>query len=244
MRPRIQFDDRVAEFYDHTSSDKFEPAVLEPTVSFLEGLAVGGRALEFASGTGRVALALSARGVDVCGIELSPAMTEKLHAKPGGADLSVTTGDMINTRVEGEFDLVYLVYNTITNLVTQDEQVACFANAASHLRPGGCFVIEVVVPAMTELSPGQPFRVFDSTPDHVGYEEFVGVDQIAYSHHWFEIDGRLEKHSAPYRYVWPSELDLMARLAGMRLRERWADWSRSPFVANSPSHISVWETAG
>jgi hypothetical protein len=169
-------------------------------------------------------------------------MIEQLRAKPGGDEVPVVIGDMATTRVPGEFRLVYLVFNTIMNLTTQDEQVAVFENAAAHLAPGGCFVVEVVVPQLRRVPPGDVARVFALDPDHVGIETFDDlVGQIAWSHHWTAVDGRLVRHSAPYRYVWPSELDLMARLAGLRLRHRWADWQRAPFTSESPAHVSVYE---
>jgi SAM-dependent methyltransferase len=207
--------EEVASVYDETSADMFAPHVLDPTVDFLAELAAGGPALELAVGTGRVALPLSARGVDVAGVELSPHMARRLEAKPGADRVPVTVGDMATTRVPGAFWLVYLVFNTIMNLTTQDEQVAVFANAAAHLAPGGCFVVEVVVPQLRQVPPGTVGRVFTMEPDHVGIETFDDtVGQIAWSHHWMEAGGHLHHHAAPYRYVWPAELDLMARLAG------------------------------
>jgi hypothetical protein len=240
----VHFDEAAAAVYDNLSADLFAPDVLGPTVDFLCGLAGGGAALEFAIGTGRVGLALSQRGIPVAGIELSPAMIERLVAKPGGDAINVVVGDMTTARVDGQFTLVYLVFNTIMNLTTQDEQVECFLNAATHLEPGGTFVIEVVVPDLRRVPPGSTSHVFTMDPDHVGIEEFrdTTANQIAYSHHWFNAGGRLQTHSAPYRYVWPSELDLMARVAGMTLRERWSDWTRGTFTNESRSHVSVWET--
>ena len=177
------------------------------------------------------------------GIELSQAMVDQLQAKPGADEIGVTIGDFATTSVDETFSLVYLVRNTIMNLTTQDEQIACFRNVAAHLDPGGCFVIEVMVPALRQLPPGERFKAFTVTPTHLGFEEYVDLgDQISVSHHYWVVDGRLETFSAPFRYVWPSELDLMARLAGMTRRERWADWKREPFTGESPSHVSVWET--
>jgi SAM-dependent methyltransferase len=228
--------------YDEVSAGMFAPDVLDPTVDFLAELAGDGPVLELAVGTGRVALALSARGVDVQGIELSPHMARRLQAKPGSDRVPVTVGDMATTRVPSSFRLVYLVFNTIMNLTTQDEQVAVFANAAAHLAPGGCFVVEVVVPQLRQVPPGAVGRVFTMEPGHVGIETFDDtVGQIAWSHHWVEAGGHLQHHTAPYRYVWPAELDLMARLAGLRLRERWADWHRRPFDAESQSEVAVYE---
>jgi SAM-dependent methyltransferase len=232
----------VADAYDETYAAKFEPAALDPAVDLLAELASGGAALEFAIGTGRVALPLSARGVAVSGIELSPDMARQLRAKPGADAVAVTIGDMTATRVPGTFDVVYLVVNTIMNVTTQEEQLSVFANAAVHLGPGGCFVVEVLVPDLRGVGPGAMSRVFDMRPDHVGIETFDDlVGQIAWSHHWMVVDGKLLQHSAPYRYVWPSELDLMARLAGLRLRDRWAGWAREPFTADSTSQVAVYE---
>ncbi|MCA1711279.1 MAG: class I SAM-dependent methyltransferase [Actinobacteria bacterium] len=220
----------------------FAPELLTRTVDVLAELAGDGAALELAVGTGRVALPLSARGVPVSGIELSPHMVEQLRRKPGAEAVPVTIGDMTSTRVPGRFALAYLVFNTIMNVTTQDEQVAVFVNAAAHLEPGGRFVVEVVVPQLRRLVPGELGRVFDLQPDHVGIETFDDpVGQVTWSHHWTVVDGRLQRDSAPYRYVWPSELDLMARLAGLRLRDRWADWTRAAFGSDSRSHVSVYE---
>jgi SAM-dependent methyltransferase len=238
----ITWGTELAEVYDAINAPLFAPAVLDPIVDFLAGLAAAGPALELAVGTGRVALALSARGVAVRGIELSPHMAGQLRAKPGADAVPVTVGDMASTRVPGAFTLVYLVANTIMNLTTQDEQVAVFANAAAHLEPGGCFVVEVIVPQVRRLPRGEVARVFAMTPDHVGVETFDDpVAQIAWSHHWYEVGGRVVHHSAPYRYVWPSELDLMARLTGLLLRQRWAGWDRSPFTAESDRQVAVFE---
>ena len=232
----------VAELYDRTEAGMFAPEVLDPAVARLAELAQGGPALELAVGTGRVALPLAGRGVPVHGIELSPHMVEQLRRKPGGDVLPVVLGDMTSTRVEGEFALVYLVFNTLMNVTTQDEQVAVFANAAAHLRPGGCFVVELVVPQLRRLPAGELGRVFAMTDDHVGVETFDDpLGQISWSHHWGTVDGRLTRHSAPYRYVWPAELDLMARLGGLRLRDRWADWTGTPFGSDSPSQVAVFE---
>jgi hypothetical protein len=219
----------------------FAPDVLGPAVDILEELAAGGAALELAIGTGRVGLALAARGVAVTGIELSAAMVEQLRAKPGGTDIPVTLGDMSTTRVEGSFRLVYLVFNTIVNLTSQDAQVDCFANAAAHLEPGGCFVVEVGVPQLRRLPPGDRANTFAAGPDHWGIDEFDVVEQRQVSHHFTATEHGFRHYPIPFRYVWPSELDLMARLAGLRLRHRWGDWRRAPFTAESGSHVSVWE---
>jgi SAM-dependent methyltransferase len=239
--PTNYFDEPVAARYDTSSGDRFDPAVLGPTVDFLAALAGDGAALELGIGTGRVALPLSERGVRVAGIDLSEAMVARLRAKAGGDAVEVAIGDFAVTRVPGAFRLAYLVFNTIGNLTTQDAQVACFRNAADHLEPGGCFVIEVGVPQLQRLPPGERFQPFDVSPGHLGFDEFDVVTQGLTSHHYFLDGDRVRAMSVPFRYVWPSELDLMARLAGMRLRERWADWSREPFTADSRSHVSVWE---
>ena len=238
----IVWGEDIAAVYDATAAAMFDPAVLGPTVDVLFELARGGPALELAVGTGRVALPLSARGVAVHGIELSPHMAERLRAKPGADAVAVTIGDMTTTRVPGAFRLVYLVFNTIMNVTTQREQVAVFANAAAHLEPGGCFVVEVGVPQLRRLPPGEAGRVFRLAQDHVGIETFDDlVGQVSWSHHWMEVEGRLVRHSAPYRYVWPSELDLMGQLAGFRLRERWAGWTRAPFTSESTGQVAVFE---
>jgi SAM-dependent methyltransferase len=236
------FDGEVAARYDETSGPMFDPAVLGPTVDVLTELAGGGSALELAIGTGRVALALSARGVPVSGIELSPAMVEQLRSKEGADRIDVTIGDMATTRVAGRFRLVYLVFNTIGNLTTQDQQVACFANAALHLEPGGSFVVEVGVPRLRQLPPGEDAQVFAHAPGYVGYDRYTDlVAQQATSHHFVADGSGVSELRTPFRFVWPSELDLMARLAGLVRRHRWAGWDRSPFTADSPSHVSVWQ---
>ena len=235
------FDGPIAENYDRDASPMFDPAVVAATVDFLAELAGDGAALELGIGTGRIALPLAARGVPVQGIDLSPAMVARLRAKPGAADIRVTIGDFATTVVPGVFRLAYLVFNTIGNLTSQDEQVACFVNAGRHLEPGGSFVIEVGVPPLRRLPPGETALAFTVTPDHVGFDTFDVAQQQGVSHHYWVGNGRAETFSLPYRYVWPSELDLMARLGGMRLRERWSDWSRAPFTGGSASHVSVWE---
>jgi SAM-dependent methyltransferase len=238
----IAWGQEIAEVYDKTYAAQSRPSVLDPIVDLLAELAGGGPALEFAAGTGRVALPLSARGIAVAGIELSPHMAERLRAKPGAEAVPVTIGDMTTPRVPGAFTLVYLVANTIMNVTTQDDQLAVFANAAAHLKPGGCFAVEVEVPQLRRVPPGQASWVFTLDPDHVGIETFDDtVAQIAWSHHWIDADGRLVRHSAPYRYVWPSELDLMAKITGFRIRDRWAGWDRAPFTSGSHSQVAVFE---
>lgn len=232
----------VAAGYDAASEAMYAPDVLGPTVDVLQRLAGDGAALELAIGTGRVGLALAACGVPVSGIELSKAMVDQLLAKPGADQIDVTLGDMVTTRVPGSFRLVYLVFNTIGNLTTQDQQVACFANAAAHLEPGGHFVIEMVVPDLRRLPPGEDARVFSHAPGYVGYDRYTDlVAQQATSHHFVVGPEGAHEHHTPWRFVWPSELDLMARLAGLEPRERWADWDRSPFTGESTKHVSVWQ---
>jgi SAM-dependent methyltransferase len=232
----------VAEVYESTSAAMFDPSVLDPTVDILLEFARGGAALEFAIGTGRVALPLSNRGVNVSGIELSPHMADQLSGKPGADHVPVTLGDMTTTRVPGAFRLVYLVWNSIMNVTTQDEQMAIFANAAAHLEPCGHFVVEVMVPQLRRLPPGELGRVFTLESDHIGIETFDDlVGQVTWSHHWMEVNGGLVRHSAPYRFVWPSELELMGKMAGFRLQERWAGWDREPFTSESQNQVAVFE---
>jgi SAM-dependent methyltransferase len=226
-----------ADRYDAGLGSRGEPETIARTVDVLAELADGGAALELGIGTGRIALPLAARGLPVHGIDLSEPMVAQLRAKRGGDAISVTIGDFATTRVDGTFRLVYLVYNTINNLTTQDAQVACFENAAAHLEPGGCFVVEVGVPDLQRLPPGERFVAFAVRDDYVGVDEYDVVDQGLISHH--QSTGR--RLSMPFRYVWPSELDLMARIAGLTLRDRWEDWTRAPFTAASRSHVSVWE---
>jgi SAM-dependent methyltransferase len=235
------FDESVAATYDEDSAEMFDPAVLEPAVDFLANLAGNGSALEFAIGTGRIAVPLAERGVPVHGIDMSNAMIAKLREKPGAQDVEVTIGDFATTRVDGSFSLVYLVFNTIGNLTTQEAQVACFRNAAAHLDPGGCFVIEVGVPELRRLPPGETGHAFHIGEDRWGIDEYEVATQGLTSHHFWIEEGRAEHFAMPFRYVWPSELDLMAQLAGMTLRERWAGWTREPFSDESRSHVSVWE---
>jgi SAM-dependent methyltransferase len=240
----ITWDSEIAQVYDETYAAGFDRAVLDPMVDVLVELARGGPVVEFAVGTGRVALALADRGVPVHGIELSPHMAERMQAKPAAASVPVTIGDMTSTRLAGTFELVYLVANTIMNVTTQEEQLAVFENAAAHLGPRGCFVVEVVVPHVRQGATGDMARVFRLEPDHVGIETFDDqADQIAWSHHWIHVQGRLVRHSAPYRYVWPSELKLMGAVAGFQLRDRWSSWQRAPFTADSVTQIAVFEMA-
>jgi SAM-dependent methyltransferase len=235
------FGESVAARYDQSEAAMFDSPVIDLTVGLLARLAGGGRALELGIGTGRIALPLAARGVPVDGIDMSRAMVDRLRAKPGGDAIGVTIGDFATTRVPGTFSLVFLVFNTIMNLTTQDAQVACFANAAAHLEPGGCFVIEVMVPDLRRLPPGQDARPFGVSPDRCAFDVYDVATQAMSSNYYEIVDGRAEFTTYPFRYVWPSELDLMARLAGLRLRERWAGWAGEPFTSESDQHVSVWE---
>ena len=238
------FDERVAARYDESSAELFDPAVVDPVIDLLVELAGSGRALELGIGTGRIALPLARRGVPVHGIELSNAMAAKLRAKPGGEDIGVTIGDFATATVDGTFSVAYLVFNTISNLTTQEAQVSCFRNVAAHLEPGGCFVIEVSVPELQRLPPGETIRAFHMSATRWGFDEYDVARQGLTSHHFWIVDGRVESLSMPFRYAWPSELDLMAQLAGMRLRDRWSGWEREPFTSDSRKHVSVWEKPG
>lgn len=235
------FDERVAASYDESANEMFEPAAVDPVVDFLAGLAGSGRALELGIGTGRIALPLARRGVPVHGIDLSRAMVARLHAKPGGQDIGVTIGDFSTTTVAGTFSVAYLLFNTIMNLTTQAAQVACFRNVAAHLDAGGCFVIEVGVPELRRLPPGDTIHAFRVTETRWGFDEYDVMRQGLTSHHFAIVNGTVERLSIPFRYVWPAELDLMAEMAGLRLRERWSGWRREPFTSDSEKHISVWE---
>lgn len=235
------WDAETARRYDDPSSPMFSPEVVGPTVDFLANLAGNGPALEFAVGTGRVAVPLSKRGVSVTGIELSQPMVDQIRRKVTEAELPVTLGDMATTRVAGQFSLVYLVFNTLGNLLTQDEQVECFRNAARHLAPGGHFVIELWVPGIRRFSPGQVAVPFEVSERHTGFDTFEMTTQQGTSHHYSrQDDGTYRYSTSNFRYVWPAECDLMAKLAGLKLTGRWADWRRTPFTADSESHVSVW----
>ena len=235
------FDERVAARYDESSAEMFDREVVAPVVDLLVELAGRGRALELGIGTGRIALPLAQRGVLVHGIELSEAMVARLRAKPGGDDIHVTIGDFATATVGGTFSLAYLVFNTIFNLTTQEAQVACFRNVAAHLVPSGCFVIEAGVPDVQRLVPGENIRAFRVSENRWGFDEYDIATQRLISHHLEVVEGRLERVSVPFRYAWPAELDLMAQLAGMRLRERWSGWKREPFTSDSRQHVSIWE---
>jgi SAM-dependent methyltransferase len=245
--PVDYFGEPVASTYDDDTDPRFGEEHLALESRFLAELAgEGGRALELAIGTGRVALPLAARGVEVHGIDLSEAMVARLRAKPGGAAIPVEIGDfttaLAGVGLAGEFDLVYLVFNTIGNVASQDAQVATFENAARHLRRGGRFVVETNVPGVLTAQHDRRWQVFSHTDDHHGIDEYDPVTQLMWSHHYTRTDdGHYRRNSVPFRYTWPAELDLMARLAGMRLVERWAWWDRTPFTAASDAHVSVWE---
>ena len=239
--PDGYFGERVAAGYDDPADRMFQPEAIDPAVSLLAELAGSGPALELAIGTGRIGLPLSARGVPVHGIELSNAMAARLRRKPGGNAIAVTIGDMATTKVDGTFTLAYLVFNTINNLTSQAAQIACFGNAASHLAPGGRFVIETSVPPLRHLPPGQDILGYRASPGRLVSYSFDHATQ-RYSGHYAEFtDGTAQYRTIPFRYAWPSELDLMAQLAGLRLRDRWAGWNREPFTTDSRSHVSVWE---
>jgi SAM-dependent methyltransferase len=242
--PVDHFGEDVAATYDEETEhdEMFAPEAVNPVVDFLVELAGDGRALELGIGTGRIGLPLAERGVPVHGIDLSEAMVARLRAKPGSDRIGVTIGDFATTKVDGTFRLAYLVYNTIMNLTTQDEQVACFQNVAAHLEPGGCFVIEVGLPDLQRLPFGETIRPFSLTERHLGFDEYDVANQGLISNHYTRTtDGTFRKSSGPFRYVWPSELDLMARIAGLRLRKRWSGWKCEPFTSTSEKLVAVWE---
>ncbi len=234
------FGEDVAATYDEPWSDRFQPAVVNPTVDILAELAGTGRALELGIGTGRIALPLALRGVPVHGIDLSRAMVARLRAKPGGDAIGVTIGDFATTTVDGTFSVAYLVFNTIMNLTTQATQVACFRNVAAHLEPGGCFVVEVTMPQLRRLPPGQTVVPYQVSPTRWAFDIYDVATQATSSNYIEVVDGRGEYRSIPFRYVWPAELDLMAELAGLRLRARWEGWRREPFTHESDQHVSIW----
>jgi SAM-dependent methyltransferase len=235
------FGERIAASYDESSVDMFEQDVVQPAVDLLADLAGSGRALELGIGTGRIALPLAQRGIPVHGIDLSRAMAARLRAKPGGDAIGVSIGDFATTTVDGTFSVAYLVFNTIMNLTTQAAQVACFRNVAAHLEPGGCFVIEVTIPDLRLLPPGQTAVPFHVSPTRWAFDVYDVATQAMSSNYVEVVDGRGEYTSIPFRYVWPAELDLMAQLSGLRLRERWAGWKREPFTSESRQHVSIWE---
>ena len=235
------WDTEAAQGYDTPGTGMFAPDVLGPAVERLAALAGGGRALELAIGTGRVAVPLAERGVPVAGIELSAAMIARLREKVDEATIPVLAGDMATATAPGSFSLVYLVFNTISNLLTQAEQVRCFRNAARHLTPGGRFVIELWVPELRKLPPGQAATVFSCEPGYVGLDTYDTLRQQVVSHHFRFDEGRDARlYRSPHRYIWPAELDLMGQLAGFELESRHADWSGAEFTAESRSHVSVY----
>lgn len=234
------FGEEVAATYDAATSGMHDQSVIDCVADVLADLAGDGRALEFGIGTGRIAIPLAQRGVEVHGIDMSKAMVARLREKAGGAEIGVTIGDFADTRVPGAFTLTYLVFNTIVNLTTQDAQVACFINAAEHLQPGGSFVIEVGVPALRLLPPGQRAVPFDVGEECWAYDLYDCATQEMSSNYVDDIDGRARLRSISFRYVWPAELDLMARIAGLSLVDRWEDWDHRPFTHESTRHVSVW----
>jgi SAM-dependent methyltransferase len=235
------WDEATAARYDTGAAEKFAPAVLDPTVDFLARLAGSGAALEFAVGTGRVAIPLAARGVPVTGVELSEPMVSQLRRKIDASALPVVVGDMATTRVPGEFSLVYLVWNSVANLRTQEEQVECFRNAARHLQRGGRFVIELWVPPLRRFPPGQVAVPFEVSEGHLGFDTYDLATQQGTSHHYSPTGNATARYGASnFRYIWPAECDLMARLAGMELEARVADWDGTAFTSDSESHVSVW----
>jgi SAM-dependent methyltransferase len=235
------WDQETAERYDELSAEMFTPDVLNPAVEFLARLAGAGPALEFAIGTGRVAIPLAARGLSVTGIELSQPMVDQLRRKVRAVEVPVVLGDMATTTVPGEFSLVYVVWNSIGNLRTQDEQVRCFQNAARHLAPGGRFVVELWVPGIRRFPPGQSAVPFAVTDRHVGFDTYDMVTQQGTSHHYRRLDDGSARYGySNFRYIWPAECDLMARLAGLTLEQRVAGWDGAPFTSDSESHVSVW----
>jgi len=239
--PDQHLDPQIAADYDAAVSKRSSPDDVDPAVAVLAELAGDGVAVEFAVGTGRIAVPLAASGVEVVGLDVSEPMLAELRRKDGADRIAVTNGDMTTTRLCSDASLVYLVFNTIANLRSQQQQVACFRNAAAHLRSGGRFVIENEVPRLRRLPPGESILAFDVSPHHLGFDEYHDlVDQILISHHYFVNGDRVKVVAGAFRYVWPSELDLMAELAGLTLEARWSDWQRSPFTGDSTAHVSVW----
>lgn len=241
--PKNIFTGSIAAAYDASSTDMFSAAILEPTVRFLAEAAAGGAALEFGIGTGRVALPLSRRGIEVQGIDISADMIRQLRSKPGAESIATVTGDFATVTLPRKFSLVYLVYNVISNLTTQQEQVACLRNAARHLVRDGCVVVELWIPDLRRFPPGAIAVPFDVSSSHIGFDVLDTATQTGTSHHVFNDRGRITTFDSPYRYIWPAELDLMAQLAGLTLDERWSDWDRSPFTSESGKHVSVYRPA-
>lgn len=235
------FDDAVAATYDRLHGET-APGELSLMVDRLEALATDRTALEFAIGTGRVALPLAARGISVAGIDYSWAMIQQLRKKDGGQGMSITIGDMASAAVNDQFSLVFLVYNSLDNLTTQAQQTACFRNAARHLKPGGRFLVETLVPPLQRLPYGETTLAFAANDDHWGIDVFDTASQRYTSTHIrFEHDGETQRLTIPFRYAWPAEMDLMAQMAGLTLESRWADWNQTAFTSTSTSHISIWQ---
>lgn len=240
MRPHNLFTAEIAAHYDEDHGEN-DPETISETVALLAELANDGPVLEFAIGTGRIAIPLARRhGISVHGIELSDAMAAQLRAKDGGAEIPVKIGDMTTTKIDRAFSLVFLVFNTLSNLTTQKAQLACFRNAADHLRQGGLFLIENAVPPLQRLPVGGTWLTFNRSDCHWGIDEIDVVTQKCVSHHLWMDENGIRSLSLPFRYVWPSELDLMALVVGFELEHRWASWDRAPFTNTSQSHISVW----
>jgi SAM-dependent methyltransferase len=239
--PQNLFVGRIAEGYDLGTPEMYEPVLLAATADFLAMSARGGRALEFGIGTGRVAIPLSDRGVEVCGIDISADMIDQFNRKPGSDLIPIMKGDFANTVMPGEFSLVYVVFNSIENLLEQSEWVETFRNAARHLEPAGRFVMELAIPDLRRFPPGAAAVPFDVSPNHLGFDTLDIAAQRGVSHHYSVVDGQIWRFETPFRFAWPAELDLMAEIAGMELCQRWADWDRSPFTSDSSKHISVWE---
>ena len=237
--PEDHFGEHVAARFDERYAHKATPAVVDPIVDFIADIAGSGARARAGVGTGGLPCR-SRSAASVCMESICRRQWSRLRAA-GAEQVGVTVGDFATTTVEGRFSVAYIVANTIMNVTTQDEQVACFRNAAAHLAPNGCFVVEVLVPRLQRLPPGETFQPFAVEPTHLGFDEYDVVRQGLVSHHYWIEDGKVDVISPPFRYVWPSELDLMARLAGMTLRERWGGWKREPFTGDSPKHVSVWE---
>jgi SAM-dependent methyltransferase len=238
------FDEWIAQHYEDLWPELFVPEAIDAPVEVLAQWAGPGPVLELGVGTGRIALPLSRRGLEVQGIELSRPMATRLGQAADSRNVEVTIGDFATTSLDKRFTLAYLIRNTITNLTTQDEQVACFQNAAAHLIPGGSFCVENYIPELQRIPVSQSVHVFVASPTHLAFEDYDTGSQIAVSHHYWMINGQMRTMSSPHRYVWPAELDLMARLAGMTLVERWADWRGTPFNGTSRSHVSIWTKLG
>ena len=235
------FDETIAATYDEDERESFTESEVLPIVDVLATLVKAYGAVEFGVGTGRNACPLALRGISVTGIDMSQAMLDRTSGKPGAGHITLVQGDFSATRVTGRFDLVYLIFNTIMNLTSQEEQIACFQNAADHLVPGGHFVIEVMTPRLQWLNPGEKQMIWDFSDDHWGIDEYDIATQQLTSHHTRRKNGTTTINSIPCRYVWPAELDLMARLANMKLRSRWQDWAGGVFQSDSPQHVSIWQ---